>query len=217
MLNITYKHLQDPVKLGPFSFVQWTQLAICGLLAYGVSKLLPLPAEWSLSFGITICGTPAAAAMVAMQADFDVLAFTLAVARWYRKRGRYLPGADPNSQRPGYRLTVAHEDVTDHARVTVDPLRAHALWDARRGLVIAALDGGRLAQRDDRPDVAVSHVVHGGQVIALVHRARGGRRTRARGRHRPAAARESTRYRGRCERSTRAAVRCSVQTARSSL
>jgi hypothetical protein len=130
MLNITYKHLQDPVKLGWFSLAQWMQLAVCGLLAYALSTLLPLPDMWALSIAITISGSPVAAAMVAMQADFDVIAFTLAAVRWSRRRRHYLPGTDPTIAPAGYRLLapVDSEPVDPLAAATVS-LRPDALWD----------------------------------------------------------------------------------------
>jgi hypothetical protein len=130
MLNITYKHLQDPVKLGWFSLAQWAQLVVCAALAYAVSRLLPLPSEWSLSLAITICGAPATAAMVAMQADFDVLAYSLAALRWYRSRAHYLPGADPHLEPAGYRVTLPQADSDQPVAVSAAPvLRTDALWD----------------------------------------------------------------------------------------
>jgi hypothetical protein len=128
MLNVTYKHLQAPVKLGWLSLVQWTQLVVCAAVAYGVSKLLPLPGQWSLSVAITICGAPAAAAMVAMQADFDVVAFSRAALRWYRRRRHYLPGTDPDATPAGYHL-LAPEQVHDPATSAAAVLRPDALWD----------------------------------------------------------------------------------------
>lgn len=130
MLNITYKHLQDPIKLGWFSLAQWAQLAVCGLLAYGVSTILPLPDMWSLSVAITICGSPAAAAMVAMQADFDVFAFALAAVRWTRRRRHYLPGTDPAITPAGYRLIAPQALEPAEARVSATvALRPEDLWD----------------------------------------------------------------------------------------
>ncbi|RKQ90498.1 hypothetical protein C8N24_0303 [Solirubrobacter pauli] len=130
MLNITYKHLQDPVKLGWFSLAQWMQLGVCGLLAYGLSTVLPLPDMWSLSLAITICGAPVAAAMVAMQADFDVLAFTLAAARWTRRRRHYLPGTNPAATPAGYHLLMPDAiDAPDPLADATVTLRADTLWD----------------------------------------------------------------------------------------
>jgi hypothetical protein len=128
MLNITYKHLQDPVKLGWFSLAQWMQLAVCGLIAYALSTVLPLPDLWALSIAITICGSPVAAAMVAMQADFDVLAFTRAAVRWTRRRRHYLPGADPSGSPTGYHLLVPIAPDAPDALAQVI-LKPDALWD----------------------------------------------------------------------------------------
>jgi len=103
-MNTTYKHLDDPIRLAGLSLMQWAQLLACMLAAYATSKLLPLPGEWALSVSITLCGLPAAAAMVAMSADFDVAAYTLAAIRWYRHRTRYLPGTDPDKLPTGYHV-----------------------------------------------------------------------------------------------------------------
>src|SRR6478672_9434375 len=72
MLHPTYQHLEDRIRLAGLSLLQWAQLFVCALAAFGLAKLLPLPGSWSVSVAVTICGLPAAAAVAFMQADFDV-------------------------------------------------------------------------------------------------------------------------------------------------
>jgi hypothetical protein len=78
----TYRHLEDRIRLGGLRLGQWTQLLVCGLAAYALSRLLPLPGSWSLSVAVTVCGLPAAGAIAFMSADFDVLGWGRAAVRW---------------------------------------------------------------------------------------------------------------------------------------
>jgi hypothetical protein len=80
----TYKHLEDRIRLGGLTLGQWTQLLVCGLAAYALSTLLPLPGSWSLSVAVTVCGLPAAAVIAFMSTDFDVVQGLQAVVRWRR-------------------------------------------------------------------------------------------------------------------------------------
>lgn len=89
----TYKHLEDRIRLGGLTLGQWTQLMACGLAAYALSTLLPLPGSWSLSVAVTVCGLPAAAAIAFMNTDFDVLGVVRAAFRSRRTPGRFTGGA----------------------------------------------------------------------------------------------------------------------------
>ena len=91
-MHPTYKHLEDRIRLGGLTVGQWTQLLVCGLAAYALSNLLPLPGSWSLSVAVTVCGLPAAGAIAFMSADFDVLGWGRAVVSWQRTH-KHFPGA----------------------------------------------------------------------------------------------------------------------------
>jgi hypothetical protein len=101
----TYQHLEDRIRLAGLSLLQWAQLCVCALAAFGLSKLLPLPGSWSVSVAVTICGLPAAAAIAFMQADFDVRRWLLdAVA--FRRTPRHFAAApaaaaDPQRRQAG--------------------------------------------------------------------------------------------------------------------
>jgi hypothetical protein len=90
----TYKHLEDRIRLGGLALGQWTQLVVCGLAAYALSTLLPLPGSWSVSVAVTVCGLPAACAVAFMSADFDVLQLVRSALRWKRSPKCYAGTAD---------------------------------------------------------------------------------------------------------------------------
>ena len=92
MLHPTYQHLEDRIRLAGLSLLQWAQLFVCALAAFGLSKLLPLPGSWSVSVAVTVCGLPAAAAIAFMQADFDV-------PRWLLDAAGFPPRAAPVRRR----------------------------------------------------------------------------------------------------------------------
>jgi hypothetical protein len=106
VLHPTYQHLEDRIRLAGLSLLQWAQLFVCALGAFGLSKLLPLPGSWSLSLAITVCGMPAAAAIAFMQADFDVRRWLLDALRFGRAAKRYLPGDGGRSCGGGYLIAV---------------------------------------------------------------------------------------------------------------
>jgi hypothetical protein len=116
-MHPTYKHLEDRIRLGGLTLGQWTQLLVCGLAAYALSMLLPLPASWSLSVAVTVCGLPAAGAIAFMSADFDVLGLARAGVRW-RPTAKVYRGA-----------TSGIGKRTHAARADSRSFDAEALWD----------------------------------------------------------------------------------------
>ena len=99
MLHPTYQHLEDRIRLAGLSLLQWAQLFVCAVAAFGLSKLLPFPGSWSVSVAVTVCGLPAAAAIAFMQADFDVPRWLLDAAGFHRAPRRYAPGFDDGDGR----------------------------------------------------------------------------------------------------------------------
>ena len=92
MLHPTYQHLEDRIRLAGLSLLQWAQLFVCAVAAFGLSKLLPLPGSWSVSVAVTVCGLPAAAAIAFMQADFDVRRWLLDAVGFRRGPRRFARG-----------------------------------------------------------------------------------------------------------------------------
>ena len=99
MLHPTYQHLEDRIRLAGLSLLQWAQLFVCAVAAFGLSKLLPLPGSWSVSVAVTVCGLPAAAAIAFMQADFDVPRLLLDAIGFRRGPRRFEAGAAPSATR----------------------------------------------------------------------------------------------------------------------
>lgn len=115
----TYRHLEDRIRLGGLTLGQWAQLVACGLAAYALSTLLPLPGSWSLSVAVTVCGLPAAVAIAFMSADFDVGALVRAAVRWQRAPRRYVGSTA--------RTTPTEERDTWSAPASA--FDAESLWD----------------------------------------------------------------------------------------
>lgn len=92
MLHPTYQHLQDPIRLGPLSVLQWAGVSVCGLAAYALASWLPLPGTWSLSVAITLCGLPGVAIWVGQQSELN-LWWTARMA-WQWRRGHKQLGSD---------------------------------------------------------------------------------------------------------------------------
>jgi hypothetical protein len=47
--------------------MQWAQLVVCAIGAFGLSKLLPLPGLWAVSVAITVYGLENAAVQLGVQ------------------------------------------------------------------------------------------------------------------------------------------------------
>jgi hypothetical protein len=125
VLHPTYKHLEDCIRLAGLSLAQWSQLFVCALGAFGLSKLLPLPGSWAVSVAITVCGLPAAGAVAFMQADFDVRRWLSDAARFRRGPRRFLPGASGADQ-----PDLARNPAESRAATGVAPPDLEGLWDA---------------------------------------------------------------------------------------
>ncbi len=59
-LHPTPRHLDDPLRLGPFTVAQWVLIAVCALCVWLCLELLPVwvPSQARLSFAATIIGVP---------------------------------------------------------------------------------------------------------------------------------------------------------------
>ena len=88
-MHPTYKHLEDRIRLAGLTLGQWGELAVSGLAAYLLARVLPLPGSWSISVAVTVCGLPAACAMAMMEHDFDVIGWARAAVRFARAPRRY--------------------------------------------------------------------------------------------------------------------------------
>ena len=102
-LNPTYKHLEDKLRLGPFSLGQWAQLLTAALAALVFAVYLsPLAPQATISVAILVAGIPFAVSYAAMGAEFSVGEMAGAALRFYRSPRRYRPG--PGTPQAGYRV-----------------------------------------------------------------------------------------------------------------
>ena len=102
LVHATYQYLERRPRFLGLTFLQWGQLAACACAAWLLTHVLPLPGSYDVSVAVTIAGIPAAGALVAMDADFDVWAWLRAFVRWRHTAGLYLPGLAPDSAPSGY-------------------------------------------------------------------------------------------------------------------
>jgi hypothetical protein len=129
VLNPTYKHLEDAVRVGRFTLGQWAQLLVATLIAIGFGMYLsPLPPTPTISVSVLVGGLPLTLSYAAMGLEFSVLQFARAVVAWARRPRRYVPGA--GLARSGY---VVHPEAEPPAHLATS--RAHGqrlatLWDA---------------------------------------------------------------------------------------
>ncbi|HEY4280369.1 MAG TPA: hypothetical protein VGM91_19260 [Conexibacter sp.] len=133
MFLSTYRFLDRKIRIGYLAWFQWVQVAIAVFLALGLSKAFGLfmPQMWALSTALTIAGLPVAAAIAAMESDFDVPAYLAAAISWRRGPKLLLPGADPAAAYAGYQLTTTDyaPAAAAHAVATLTPNDMEALWD----------------------------------------------------------------------------------------
>jgi hypothetical protein len=130
MVNPTYKHLEQSLRIGRFSLGQWAQLLAAALVALGFGVYLsPLPPLPTVSVSVLVGGLPLALSYAAMGLEFSVLEFAFAAAGWARRPRRYVAG--PGAGTTGY---VVHEEVAvDAAPERLGSTASRelaALWDA---------------------------------------------------------------------------------------
>jgi hypothetical protein len=100
MLHQTYRRLDEPAKLGPFSFLQWIQLIGLGLAIYGLRMLLQFNSEVMLIVSGYVIGLPAALMYFSEGSRPSLLRLVKDAARWTIAPKHYTPG-------PGRSTTVA--------------------------------------------------------------------------------------------------------------
>lgn len=129
----TYKHLEDPLRLGPLTVRDWLALlaATFASIVFGV-YVSPLPELLTISICILLAGAPVALSYAI--SGFDDLSFTVAIGslyRWARGDKHYLPGG--GFPVAGYQVTQ-HETEHKHTARPQDDLaaavrRLEGAWD----------------------------------------------------------------------------------------
>jgi hypothetical protein len=109
MLHQTYRRLDEPAKLGPFSFLQWLQLIALGLAIYGLRMLVHFNSEVMLIGSGYVVGLPAALMYFSEGSRPSLLRLAKDAARWTIAPKHYTPG-------PGRGTTVALKTPQQHRR-----------------------------------------------------------------------------------------------------
>jgi hypothetical protein len=127
-MNVAYKHLENRLRIGEFTVLQWTGFfsgAMAALL-WGM-YLSPFGAYATIVTAVYIGGVPIAAAFLAGVTSFDLWLHLKALSRHRRAVGRYVPG--PGHDARGYVLTVDDHDARDTAeRTSIPDLDLESLW-----------------------------------------------------------------------------------------
>jgi hypothetical protein len=100
MLHQTYRRLDEPARIGPFSFGHWLQLIGLGLGIYGLQALLHFGTEVMLIGSGYVVGLPAALMYFSEGSRPSLMRLGKDAARWTVSPKHYTPG-------PGRNTTVA--------------------------------------------------------------------------------------------------------------
>jgi hypothetical protein len=129
--NETYKHLEDPVRLGPFTIGQWAGLFASFLAAACFGLFVsPLPTLPTISVSILTCVTPFAVCYAVDGQDLSLRDTALSIVSWVRADKHYLPG--PGRPVAGYMVAHPIEDgvATAPARDVAQARRQlEGVWD----------------------------------------------------------------------------------------
>jgi hypothetical protein len=129
--NETYKHLEDPTRLGPLTIGQWAALfpATLAAILFGM-YVSPLPPGPTIIVSVWLAGFPVALSWVVTGKDLAVKDTMVFVWRWVRGEKHYLPG--PGTGTAGYVVERVVERVRV-ARPAGDTVRARdelrGVWD----------------------------------------------------------------------------------------
>ncbi len=127
-MNVAYKHLENRLRIGEFTVLQWTGF-FCGAMAallWGM-YLSPFGAYITIVTAVYIGGVPIAAAFLAGVTSFDLWLHIKALSRHRRAVGRYVPG--PGHDAHGYVLTADDQDARDTAEHdSIPDLDLASLW-----------------------------------------------------------------------------------------
>ena len=128
----TYKTLEDAMRLGPFTLLQWT--GVCGSLLLAVVfglYLSPLPPRVTIGLSLFFAGLPLTLSYALSGLDMAISQTLAAFYRWRRDAKHYLPGS--GAPLSGYVVVRAPEDDRHGARAPEDIAAARrqleGAWD----------------------------------------------------------------------------------------
>jgi len=129
-MNPAYKHLQDKLKLGEFTIVQWVGLilSVLTMILFGsvVCPNIGIHGKVSLVLSIYvgfICGGPIIASGYF---EVNLLKLLSAILAWKRTPSRYRPG--PGENFTGYVIEVDPQTQREERRSAMPPLDLARLW-----------------------------------------------------------------------------------------
>lgn len=92
MLHPSYRRLDEPPKLGGFSFLQWCGLLALGGAVGGVEHLLCLPTQPAISLFTLLVGGPAALIHFSESGRPSLLRLVADLTRWLLRARVHEPG-----------------------------------------------------------------------------------------------------------------------------
>ncbi len=93
-LHPTPRHLDDPLRLGPFTASQWVLIAVCAVCVWLCLELLPVwvPSQARLSFAATIIGLPIGLVWAGGGERSSIFELPLRALRYLFSPREYIPG-----------------------------------------------------------------------------------------------------------------------------
>lgn len=128
----TYKHIEDPTRLGGLTLGQWTALFGSAITAivFGL-YLSPLPPGVTIGISLFVAGLPLALSYAVSGFDMAISQTIAAIYRWARDAKHYLPGGVDVPA--GYVVERPSKDGRHAARPPEDVAAARAqlegAWD----------------------------------------------------------------------------------------
>jgi len=128
-MNPAFKHLEDKLRIGELTILQWAGVLI-GVVVAGVwgTQLSPFGTYITLITAFYMGGIPAAAAVMAGAGEFNVGLHLRAFLQWRRSPGRYLPGPGENAR--GYTLLPDTVEQRHLVRESTPDLDLTELWQS---------------------------------------------------------------------------------------
>jgi hypothetical protein len=128
MVKSTYKHLEDRLKIGELTPMQWFSIfAGVSIGLVWAMWISPLPTLLTIGTAFYIGGVPALLGFFAGAAEFNLAQTIGARMAWRRNPGRYGPGG--GEPRPPYLVKPDPREARQQARQTASTPDLLHLWD----------------------------------------------------------------------------------------
>lgn len=133
MRNETYKHLEDPTRIGPLTLGQWAGLIVTLLSVIVFARFVsPLPAKPTFAISILVGFLPLTISYALDGSDIRMLPTLTGIWRWARGAKHFLPGG--GEPVVGYTVAERPVEAVVRARAAEDMAlarnRLEGAWDA---------------------------------------------------------------------------------------